>query len=175
VKSYQQFFAELRRWRVFRVMAGYGIIGFGIIEAAEAIFPRVALPDWAVTLVVWLTLLGFPIAVLLAWAFDSTPEGMKRTEDATPTEISEIIAQPASTRWSSGLLALAGVVLLFGGWWMGQRAAPNPGSASESTPVEARFAFADLADDSRPSIAVLPFVNMSADEEQDLTAAQWAV
>ena len=41
VKSYQQFFAELRRWRVFRVMAGYGIIGFGIIEAAEAIFPRV--------------------------------------------------------------------------------------------------------------------------------------
>jgi hypothetical protein len=160
VKSYQQFFAELRRWRVFRVMAGYGIIGFGIIEAAEAIFPRVALPDWA---------------VLLAWAFDSTPEGMKRTEDATPTEISEIIAQPASTRWSSGLLALAGVVLLFGGWWMGQRAAPNPGSASESTPVEARFAFADLADDSRPSIAVLPFVNMSADEEQDLTAAQWAV
>jgi len=76
VGSYQQFFAELKRRRVFRVMAAYGIIGFGIIEAAEAIFPRVALPDWAVTLVVWLTLLGFPIAVLLAWAFDATPGGM---------------------------------------------------------------------------------------------------
>ena len=59
------FFAELKRLRVFRVMAAYGVIGFGIIEAAEAIFPRVAIPDWAVTLVVWLTLLGFPIAVLL--------------------------------------------------------------------------------------------------------------
>ena len=52
MKSYQQFFAEMKRRRVFRVMAAYGIIGFGIIEAAEAIFPRVALPDWAITLVV---------------------------------------------------------------------------------------------------------------------------
>ncbi len=147
VGSYQQFFAELKRRRVFRVMAAYGIIGFGIIEAAEAIFPRVALPDWAVTLVVWLTLLGFPIAVLLAWAFDATPGGMRRTADATPEEISEIIAQPASRHWSAGLLALAGVSLLFGGWWIGQRDL-GPDSDSVTTdmaPADVRLALTDLS------------------------------
>ncbi|MBW2162512.1 MAG: tetratricopeptide repeat protein [Deltaproteobacteria bacterium] len=169
VGSYQQFFAELKRRRVFRVMAAYGIIGFGIIEAAEAIFPRVALPDWAVTLVVWLTLLGFPIAVLLAWAFDATPGGMRRTADATPEEISEIIAQPASRHWSAGLLALAGVLLLFGGWWIGQRDL-GPDSDSVTTdmaPADVRLALTDLSNDPRPSLAVLPFVNMSADENQE--------
>ncbi len=149
--AYQQFFAELKRRRVFRVMAVYGIIGFGIIEAAEAIFPRVALPDWAVTLVVWLTLLGFPIAVLLAWAFDSTPEGVKRTADATPEEISEILAQPAAKRWVPGLFAVAGVALLFGGWWVGRQTATTDGTADA---VEA-------------SIAVLPFADMSPNKDQE--------
>ena len=111
-RGYQQFFAEMKRRRVFRVMAVYGIVAFGVIEAADNVFPRIALPDWTVTLVVWLALLGFPVAIVLAWAFDSTPEGMKRTEDATPEEIEAIIAAPASQRIPAGLMALVGVVAL---------------------------------------------------------------
>jgi TolB-like protein len=148
-------FAELKRRKVFRVMAAYGVIGFGVIEVADAIFPRVALPDWTVTLVVWLTLLGFPIAVILAWAFESTPEGVKRTEDATPEEISEIIAQPASRRWMPGLLALAGAALLFGGWWMGQR-----GSAPELNLSVPEAQASDLR-----KIAVLPFDDLGGNAE----------
>ena len=168
-RSYQQFFAELKRRRVFRVMAVYGVIGFGIIEAAEAIFPRVALPDWTVTLVVWLTLFGFPIAVLLAWAFESTPGGMKRTEDAAPGEISEILAQPAPRRWLPGLLALAGFgALVAGVWFVGQRLSTGSDSVATGTaPGQVTLALTDLSDDRRPSIAVLPFVNMSADEDQE--------
>jgi len=166
VKSCQQFFAELKRRRVFRVMAVYGIIGFGIIEAAEAIFPRVALPDWAVTLVVWLTLLGFPIAVVLAWAFDTTPEGVKRTEAAAPEEISEILAQPASRLWLAGLPALAGFAALVAGvWFAGQRSVTgSDGTPAGSSPADVRLSFTD---DPRPSLAVLPFVNMSAEEDQE--------
>ena len=66
MKSYQQFFAELKRRRVFRVMAVYGVAAFAIIEAADIMVPRMALPDWTVTLVVGLALLGFPVAIVLA-------------------------------------------------------------------------------------------------------------
>jgi len=95
--GYQQFFAEMKRRRVFRVMAVYGVVAFGLIEAADIMVPRMALPDWTVTFVVGLALLGFPIAIVLAWAFDLTPEGVQRTGEAAPGELGAIIAAPAST------------------------------------------------------------------------------
>ncbi|HSM09100.1 MAG TPA: hypothetical protein VLA33_08800 [Gemmatimonadota bacterium] len=169
-RSYQQFFAELKRRKVFRVIAAYGVIGFAVIEAAEAIFPRVALPDWSVTLVVWLTLLGFPIAVVLAWAFESTPEGVRRTKDATPEEIEAIVAQPASRRWLAGLLALVGgALLLYGGWWAGRQSAPGSSGETDarSEASEMRLAMTDLEEDDRPTIAVLPFADMSREGDQE--------
>jgi TolB-like protein len=167
--GYQRFLAELKRRRVFRVMAVYGVVAFGVIEAADNVFPRIALPDWSVTLVVWLALLGFPIAIVLAWAFDSTSEGVKRTADASPEEIEAIIAAPASQRIPAGLMALVGVAaLILGAYWVGTRTAvQSKTAATESSPADVRLAFADLDEDPRPSIAVLPFVNMSADEEQE--------
>jgi len=153
--GYQHFFAELKRRRVFRVMAVYGVVAFGIIEAADAIFPRMALPDWTVTLIVWLALLGFPVAIVLAWALEMTPEGVQRTAGATPAELTEILAAPASKRWSSGLLALVGVTALLAGvWYVGRQSAPAVEADSAPGPVS-------------ESIAVLPFVNMSSDPEQE--------
>lgn len=152
-------FAEMKRRKVFRVMAVYGIIGFGVIEAAGEIFPRVGIPDWAVTLVVWLALLGFPIAVVLAWAFESSPGGMKRTVDASAEEISEIMAQPASKRWPAGLLALAGVALLFGGWWMGRTGTVGP-DLNLAVPE------AHAADFLR--VAVLPFEDLGGNDDSPL-------
>ena len=72
-------FDELKRRRVFRVAGVYVVAGFGVIEGADLLFPRLGLPDWTVTLVVGLVLLGFPLAVALAWAFDFTPDGIRRT------------------------------------------------------------------------------------------------
>lgn len=71
------FLAEMQRRRVLRVGAGYVVVAFGLIQAADLIMPRLGLPDWTVTLVVVLALLGLPLALVLAWAFDATPEGIR--------------------------------------------------------------------------------------------------
>ncbi len=114
-----------------------------------------AMPDWTVTLVVRLALLGFPVAVVLAWVFDLTPEGVQRTAEAAPGELTEILSAPASKRWLAGVLALVGVTaMLAGAWYVGRQSAP---------PVRADGA----SEVSSASIAVLPFVNMSSDPEQE--------
>lgn len=71
------FLDELKRRRVFRVAAAYAVVAFGLIQAADLIFPRLGLPDWSVTLVIVLAILGLPAALVLAWAFDATPEGIR--------------------------------------------------------------------------------------------------
>ena len=158
MKSYQQFFAELKRRRVFRVMAVYGVVGFVLLQIVDLAIPALLLPEWTYRLVALILLLGFPVAIVLAWAFESTPDGMKRTEEAAPEEIAEILAQPASRRWPAGLLALAGVALLFGGWWMGQRTGPG---------ADLNLAVSDaMAADFR-RIAVLPFEDLGGNEEND--------
>jgi TolB-like protein len=166
-RGYQQFFAELKRRHVFKVAAIYGAVAFGILQVAEPLGTALGLSDSFLSLVVGLLLLGFPVALVLAWAFEVTPEGVQKAEPAAPGEIEAIVAQPASKRWPAGLLALAGAGLLFGGWWMGRTTAADPSAASESIPPEARLAFPDLADDARPSIAVLPFKDMSPEGDQE--------
>ncbi len=152
-RGYQQFLAELKRRRVFRVIAVYGIVAFGIIEAADIMAPRMALPDWTVTLVVWVALFGFPVAIFLAWVFDLTPEGVRRTAEAAPGEIEAIVAAPASTRWPAAVFAFVGVTALLAGAWFAGRQSAAEGADLTDGPVAA-------------SIAVLPFVNMSSDQEQ---------
>ncbi len=168
MKSYQQFFAELKRRHVFRVMAVYGVVAFIVLQVADLVFPILELPDWTLQFVLMLALLGFPITIVLSWAFDTTPEGVKRTEDATPEELDALITAPASQRLPAGLMALVGVVaLVVGAYWVGTRAAADSGSTVGSTATDARLAFADLADDPRPSIAVLPFADMSPEGDQE--------
>ncbi len=75
----QQLIAELRNRRVFRVSIVYAGTGFVILEASDMILPRLGLPDWTITFILVLLGLGFPIAVGLAWTFQVTPEGLKRS------------------------------------------------------------------------------------------------
>ena len=153
--GYQRFFAELKRRRVFRVMAMYGAVAFVILQVADIALPGLGLPEWTITLILALTLLGFPLAIVLAWAFDMTPEGMQRTADATPAELSQIIAAPASQRWPAGVLALVGIpALLAGAWYVGRQSAPAASAASADGVSSA-------------SIAVLPFADMSPDKDQE--------
>src|SRR5205823_4723929 len=75
------FFDEVKRRKVYRVAAAYIIAAGGIIQLASATFPAWELPNWALRLVILLLLVGFPIALVLAWAFDSTPQGIRTTPD----------------------------------------------------------------------------------------------
>ena len=73
------FLEELRRRRVFRVVAFYAVAGWIVIEVSSTVLPGLNLPDWAPTLVIALVTLGFPVAIIMAWAFDITPEGITKT------------------------------------------------------------------------------------------------
>lgn len=110
--------AELKRRRVFRVAGVYGATAFVIIEVADLTFARLGLPDWTVTFVVALAVLGFPLALVLAWAYEVTPEGVRRTAPASDAELESIVAQPRSKRWPAGVAAAAAVALLLAGVWL---------------------------------------------------------
>jgi TolB-like protein/Flp pilus assembly protein TadD len=75
------FFSELKRRKVYRVAIAYAVVGWLLVQIATQVFPFLEIPNWAVRLVIAAVALGFPIALILAWAFDITPEGIKRTDD----------------------------------------------------------------------------------------------
>jgi TolB-like protein len=167
---YQRFFADLKRRKVFRLMGVYGAVAFGVIQVVDIVLPRMGLPDWTVTLVVWLSVLGFPVAVVFAWIFERTPEGLRRTDEAGAEELEAIVAQPATQRWASGALALLGIVALVGGaWWVGRSTATGAAGAVDEEGhggLILQRAYADMAEDIRPAIAVLPFSDFSQTGDQ---------
>ncbi|HSM09353.1 MAG TPA: tetratricopeptide repeat protein [Gemmatimonadota bacterium] len=176
MKSYQQLFAELMRRQVFKVAAVYGAVAFVLLQVADLLGQGLRLPDSFLPFVTALILLGFPVALVLAWSFELTPKGIQRTGSATPDEIAHIVAQPAARRWPAGLLALVGITaLVAGAVWVGRRTAdaedrssrPVAAAAPDSITDGIRLAYADLEDDPRPSIAVLPFADMSPEGDQE--------
>jgi hypothetical protein len=76
------FFSELKRRNVYKVAVAYAIVGWLLVQIATQVFPFLEIPNWVVRLVIALVVIGFPIALVLAWAFEATPEGIKRTEVA---------------------------------------------------------------------------------------------
>src|SRR3712207_9122541 len=80
--SERNFFAELKRRNVYKVAVAYAVVAWLLIQIATATFPVLEIPNWATKLVIVLGVLGFPIALILAWAFELTPEGIQRTADA---------------------------------------------------------------------------------------------
>jgi TolB-like protein/Tfp pilus assembly protein PilF len=130
------FFEEVKRRKVYRVAAAYIIAAGGVIQLASAAFPAWELPNWALRLVITLLLLGFPIALTLAWAYDITPQGVR----ATPTP-----AVPASHRRRNIIMLVATGVII---------------SAAAGFFLLPRVS-AHKVD---KSIAVLPFENLSDDK-----------
>jgi TolB-like protein/Tfp pilus assembly protein PilF len=135
------FFAELKRRNVYKVAIAYAVVAWLLIQIATQVFPFFDVPNWAVRLVVLLLLLGFPVALIIAWAFELTPEGIKRSEDAT---------QPRSGRawiWLVLISAVAAGALL---WF--QLSTHKHLTANQPTAADPK------------SIAVLPFENLSEDK-----------
>ena len=146
------FWGELRRRNVFRVAVVYAIVAWLLIEMAATIFPALKLPEWTVTFVTALILISFPIILIGAWAFEITPDGMKRTREV-PLEHS--ITHITGRKFDFaiiGLLTIAVVFLIVDNYVLvGEPASVvSEQTVSAVQPVE-------------KSIAVLPFVNMSDD------------
>ncbi|HSM09354.1 MAG TPA: tetratricopeptide repeat protein [Gemmatimonadota bacterium] len=168
MKSYQQLFAELKRRHVFKVAAIYGATAFVVLQLADLLGQGLQLPAEFLSMITVLVLLGFPFALIVAWAFEVTPAGVRRTDPASREELAAIVAQPASRRWPAGLLALAGIAaLVAGAWWAGRRSAPPAEPRAAAGADSLQLAYGDMADDARPSIAVLPFADMSREGDQE--------
>ncbi len=154
-------FAELRRRNVVRVGLAYTVIGWVLAQIAEFAFENFGAPDWVLKTVVVLLLLGLPIALFFAWAFEITPEGVKREEDV---DRSQSITQTTGRKLDFVIIGALVVALAYFVWE--RQASIEPIDSVEETNV----ATAKESSASGPvmrSIAVLPFINMSSDEEQE--------
>src|SRR3954451_19631997 len=80
------FFSELKRRNVYKVAVAYAVVAWLLIQAASILFPTYEAPAWVMKVFVAIVALGFPIALVIAWAFEMTPQGLKRTEDISPGE-----------------------------------------------------------------------------------------
>ena len=144
----RDFFAELKRRNVYKVAVAYAVIAWLLIQIATQVFPFFDIPNWGVRLVVFLVALGFPIALLFAWAFELTAEGLKRTENVAPQES---IAR--STGRKLDFLIIAVLLLVIGALVYQQvRTKPLPPAANTSMVTTEK------------SVAVLPFENRSEEK-----------
>jgi TolB-like protein/Tfp pilus assembly protein PilF len=141
------FFAELKRRNVYKVAVAYAIVGWLLVQVATQVFPFFEIPNWAVRLVVLLIIVGFPIALVMAWAFELTPEGIKRTEDV---DLAASARQPRKHAWI--FVVIVGAAFSIGLFFIGRYTGRNTASAS-ATELPAK------------SIAVLPFDNLSRDPD----------
>ncbi len=147
---YRNIMAELKRRQVFKVAAVYGGVAFVVMQAADFLVPALRLPETVATGIALTMILGFPLALVLAWALEVTPHGVKREHQVTQEELAAIAAEPMSRRWPIAVLGVAGTALLLGGvWWTLDRGGEE-GRQADIAPATA-------------SIAVLPFLNLSAD------------
>jgi len=144
------FFGELKRRNVYKVAVAYAVIGWLVMQVAATVVPALHLPDAITTGVVVLTLLGFPIALVLAWAFELTSEGIKRTEDVDRS------ARDASTNRVWVYVAVIGALLSVGLFFVGRY------TAGHGTPRQREVATAP-----QKSIAVLPLLNESGDPKDE--------
>ena len=141
------FFAELKRRNVYKVAVAYAVVAWLLIQAASILFPTFEAPGWVMKVFVAVVAAGFPIALILAWAFELTPEGLKRTEfaDELPTKA------PRNRAWI--YVVTIGGAISIGLFFLGRYTATSKQSGSVEVPAK--------------SIAVLPLVNTSGDPGND--------
>jgi TolB-like protein/Tfp pilus assembly protein PilF len=153
------FFAELKRRNVYKVAVAYAIVGWLLIQIATQVFPFFEIPNWGVRLVVLLLILGFPVALILSWAFEITPEGIRRERD---------VASGGSITRHTGrkLVAITAVLAVIAAGLFVFRLVGTDRRAvrSDETTDAGRRSAASLPIPEK-SIAVLPFENLSSDKE----------
>ncbi|CAN5673117.1 hypothetical protein BH20VER1_BH20VER1_06600 [soil metagenome] len=146
----RNFLGELKRRNVYRVGAAYVVVSWLLIQVATQVFPFFEIPDWAVRLVVMLLALGFPIALIVAWAFELTPEGLQLTRSTAAAPAPRGRRAPKALFWS--LIAIGAIAGLFLSFWFGQRSAAPLSVATGPSLTEKR------------GVAVLPFENLSEEK-----------
>jgi TolB-like protein/Flp pilus assembly protein TadD len=141
------FFAELKRRNVYKVAVAYAVVGWLLVQITTQVFPIFEIPNWAMRLIVLAIIIGFPISLVIAWAFELTPEGIKHTEDV------DLSDKRASKKRTWIYVTLIGAALSAALFFVGRLSAPNSGASPAVLPEK--------------SIAVLPFENQNRDPDTD--------
>ena len=157
-------FSELRRRNVFRVGVAYAVVAWLLVQVADVLFPVFGAPDWALRIFVIALLLGFPVAVLVAWVFELTPEGVKREKDI---DRSTSITRSTGRKLDRAIIVALVIALGYFIWERQARIEPAE-PVAQPTVETSTPAVADVP--GKRSIAVLPFVNMSANPENEYFA-----
>src|SRR5213595_1357740 len=147
------FLTELKRRKVYRVAVAYAIVAWLLIQATSILFPTFEAPPWVIKVFVTAVILGFPVALILAWAFELTPEGLRRSEEVAPRESK---TRKPGSKWTALIViaaVLAAALLAF------QFARTRRSLAIEPPKQAAPAASMDK------SVAALPFENLSSDKE----------
>jgi len=142
------FFSELKRRNVYKVAVAYAVIAWLLVQAASILFPTFEAPPWVMKVFIVIIGAGFIVALIIAWAFEMTPEGMKRTEDVRPDEK---IPQWSRRKFAALILVITICAAALLGYQV-FRAKPEPVSSTEVSNLPQK------------SIAVLPFENLSEDK-----------
>jgi TolB-like protein len=149
-----KFFAELKRRNVYKVAVAYAIVAWLLVQAASILFPTFEAPSWAMKIFVSAVALGFPIALVIAWAFELTPQGIKRTEDVV------LPAGSSSKNRAWIYVAVIGAALSVGLFFIGRYTASRAASMEQGHPPA-------MARSPQKSIAVLPLLNESGDPKDE--------
>jgi len=139
------FFGELKRRNVYKVAVAYIVAGWALAQGFAQVLPVFSVPNWVIQLLVLLVILGLPVALGLAWAFELTPEGLKRTEEVDP------VAAAAQKKRTWIYVVIVGALVSIGLFFLGRYSAAPTQHVAVDTPVK--------------SIAVLPFENLSDDKQ----------
>jgi len=153
------FINELKRRNVFKVAAAYIIVGWLIMQAGEVLGPALHLPDWINSALAFFIILGFPLAIFFAWAFEMTPEGLKKERNV---DRSQSITNVTGQKLNYSIIALLVVTL---GYFAYDKFMLQPRTLESTDTLSGEIA--SEAEDTFQSIAVLPFVNMSDDSSNE--------
>ena len=155
------FFEELKRRNVIRVAIAYGVASWFILQLADVVLENIGAPGWVMQTVMLVLAAGFPLAVIFAWAFEMTPEGIKKEKDVDRTQSITSTTGRKLDRMIIGILTVTVAYLLIDKLVL-QDSVPAPTEVVQSESVDI-----ETPVDSGPSVAVLPFVNMSGDKENE--------
>lgn len=168
------FWQELKRRNVFKVGAAYLIVAWLLAQVASVLAPALDLPAWAVTFVAFLLILAFPLAVFLAWAYEVTPDGIRRTKHVPLSESIRHITGQRLNYVVTGLLVVAVGYLLLRDYLPGEGVGETAAAAARSPAADSEDARGDAeagrAGALTKSIAVIPFANLSPNEEDEYFA-----